>query len=240
MYGMEVYTELPRGAPCSFRDRKTIWTAYLPPFVRTGLVVLGAVIAVLGGGLIVTLGFLSVGPATTSQLTVQGLIVSSQSNQSELISPSTAVAASIGLSWTATTPANVSLTPAGPCLDSAGICPDGPPVLNWTGVSSGKGTDSNINSSAYILEVVNGGLVDLKFSAVITLSFQSKSPLPAWGWGLIAGGGLVLLAIGGIAIFLGLFLPKGVYQEGSADPPVRRTFDAPPEVPEDESAEYPP
>jgi hypothetical protein len=177
-------------------------------------VVLGSVVAILGGGLIVTLFFLSGSPALTSQVSIQNLELLPATNSSSVIYPSGTVPSSITVSWTSTAPANVTLTPAVPCLSTAGWCPSGPPILNFSLATSGKATTSHTNTSAYILEVVNGGSAVLKFSAGVSLSYQPASLVPLWGWWLIAGGGVVLLGIGGIAIFLGLFLPGGVYSQG--------------------------
>jgi len=208
--------------------------------VRPGLVVVGAVIAALGCGLIATLFLLASAPAVTNQLSVRNLVVGSQSSYSQEITPVSSSSGSIGVTWSTTAPANVTLTPEAPCATSQGMCPTGPPALEWTQVTSGKGTDPSVNSSIYLLEVVNPGVVELKFSATLTLAYHPPSPLPTWGWGVIAGGALVLIAIGGVAVFLGLFLPPGVYQDHSADVPIRRTTDAPPEPPADESDQHPP
>jgi len=202
--------------------------------VRTWLVVIGTVIALLGAGLLVTLFFLTGGPATTDQVTVQNLGINPDSNWSEVLTPSASVAGSITLSWTASSPVNVSLTPAIPCHLANGYCPSGVPVLSWAAVASGKGTDTHVNSSSYVLAVMNPSQNSITFSGYVTVVFNAASPLPAWGWGVIAGGGIVLLGIGSVATFLGLFLPGGVYSdEDAGTPPV-----LPPDyVPDDEPAD---
>lgn len=212
---VEVYTELlPSLLPNDSLPHKPMGGSLIRTTVRTGLVVVGSVIAILGGGLIVTLFFLSAGPATTSLVSVQNGGLLPGTNYSSTISPSGSVPSSITVSWSSNGPANVTLTPAEPCPGPSGWCSHGSPILAWTLVSSGKETTTATNSSAYILEVVNGGTVVLKFSAGVTVAYQPASPVPLWGWWLIAGGGIVLLGIGGIAIFLGLFLPGGVYSRG--------------------------
>ena len=90
-------------------------------------------------------------------------------------------------------------------------------MFNWTLSLSGKGTDSSATSSAYILEVTNPGNGPIKFSAVVSVSYQPGGPLPTWAWGLIGLGGVVLLAIGGISVFLGFFLPGGVYRDSDEE-----------------------
>jgi len=178
--------------------------------VRTGLVILGSVIAIIGAGLIVTLFFLSGGPTTTSHFSFDDPGLSPHTDLPEVFALSSSSHVTVGLSWSSSGPANVSLTPAAPCTGSIGACPVGPPVFNWTLNLSGKGSVT-ANATEYILLVTNPGPGPIKFSAVVTVDYQAGAPLPAWGWGLIAIGGLTLLVIGGIAVFLGLFLPGGVY-----------------------------
>jgi hypothetical protein len=200
--------------------------------VRTGLVVLGIVIAILGVGLVITLFFLSGGPSTTTQTNLGGIVLPPGANFSGPATSSSSVPESITLSWTSTTPANVALIPATACGTS--YCPSGGPELTWSNVTTGKGTLSSPDSSAYLLRIVNPGNVSLRFSAGISVSFAPPAPVPVWAWWLIAGGGVVLLGIGGIALFLGLFLPGGVYSPEGPPPEGRRPLDLPPDDLEDE------
>jgi hypothetical protein len=197
--------------------------------VRTGLVVLGTIIAVLGAGLILTLVFLSSGSVNTSQVSSQDPSLAPHSNESWMISGPTPGAGSVGLSWTTSSPANVSLWPVTSCLGPFGPCRTGPAVLSWSLAVSGQGTVSPSNASLYILLVSNPGNIALRFSAVFSISFAPTAPFPAWGWGLIATGGVALLAIGGIALFLGLFLPGGVYRDPDGEVVAVRHPSLPPE-----------
>jgi hypothetical protein len=177
------------------------------------LVVVGAAIAIIGGGLFFTLFIVSGGPTSTTRLSFDNPNIPGHSTWPEIISPSTTTAISIGLSWSTNEPANVSLTPAGPCANnSLEACPTGPPLFSWTYATSGHETSNSAKAQAYILAVTNPWTGTLQFSGVVSVSTAAGSLFPTWAWGLIALGGVVLLAIGGIAIFLGLFLPGGVYR----------------------------
>jgi len=200
--------------------------------VRTWLVVLGLVIAVLGAALILTLFALSQSSATTTQFTPQETGLGAHLNQTWVVPAPAPGAGSIGLSWTATPAANVSLWPATPCSNPLGFCPTGTAALSWSSAASGKGTVSSAVSSTYVLVLVNPGSGPLKFSGVVTVIYGSGPVLPVWSWGLIALGGLALMAIGGIALFLGLFLPGGVYRDPDAEMVVTRHPSLPPENPE--------
>lgn len=217
--------------------RKTIGRSPFALPVRSGLVLLGAIIAVLGGGLIVTLFVLSGGPTTASQLRFENPNLAPHQVWSEGISRTSSAEATIGLSWAASGPANVTLTPARECLQPVGLCPSGSPIFNWTGVLSGKATDSSSNATSFLLDVTDAGDAAVRFSAVVSVSYQPGGSTPDWAWGLIALGGVVLLAIGGIAVFLGLFLPGGVYERANDDEMLRRPPGLPPEDPD---AEEPP
>jgi hypothetical protein len=197
--------------------------------VRTGLVVIGAVIALLGAGLIVTLFFLSGGPTITNHTTFEDPGIAPYSNQSWAVPGPTPGSGSVTLSWTMSGLANISLWPATTCAKPMGSCPTGPAALSWTLADSGNGSVSPSDSSTYILQATNPANNTLRFSAVISASYSSGSPLSSWSWGLIATGGIALLAIGGIALFLGLFLPGGVYQDPDGEVVAVRHPSLPPE-----------
>ncbi|MGP8159381.1 MAG: hypothetical protein ACLPWO_07255 [Thermoplasmata archaeon] len=197
--------------------------------MRTGLVVLGTIIAVLGVGLILTLVFLSSGSANTSQVSSQDPDLAPHSNETWIVSGPTPGAGSIALSWTASSPANVSLWPVTSCVGPFGPCRTGSAVLRWSAATSGQGTVVPSNASLYILLAANPGNLSLRFSAMFSISFAPTAPFPAWGWGLIATGGVALLTIGGIALFLGLFLPAGVYPDPDVEVAAVRHPSLPPE-----------
>lgn len=197
--------------------------------MRTGLVAVGAAIAVLGAGLIVTLFFLSGGPVTSSQISFEAPSLTGHSNQTWVLSGPNPGSGSVTLSWSTSTVANVSLAPAANCAGPMGACPTGPPDLSWVLATSGKETVAPSDASVYILLVTNPGNSPLKFSAVVSVTSSSGSPLSVWSWGWIATGGVALLAIGGIALFLGLFLPGGVYRDPDGELEAVRHPSLPPE-----------
>jgi len=95
---------------------------------------------------------------------------------------------------------------------------------------SGKASGSTGNATAFILDVQNPGTSSLAFAGTVSVEYTPGAPLPTWAWGVIALGGVVLLGMGGIALFLGLFLPAGVYQdEPGATPRLRPPMEPPDE-----------
>jgi hypothetical protein len=197
--------------------------------VRPWLVVLGSIIAVIGVGLVISLFLLLGGTVTTGQFRIDNPAIGPHSNWVEVVSRPISTQSSVSISWTTTAPANVTLTPAAPCSSVLGVCPTGPPVLNWTLVQSGKGTGASGNVSQYLLEVRNPGASTIAFTGVVSVNYNPNPPLPVWSLGLILVAGIILLAIGGIAVFLGLFLPTGVYDE--PEDPSLGPFEPPPPEP---------
>lgn len=180
--------------------------------VRTGLVVIGVVIAVIGAGLIVTLFFLSGGPGTTTQIRPEDPNIAASSNQTWTFLGPAPGAGSVSVSWTSSALANVVLLPATTCAGPSGFCVSGTAALSWTMALTGAGKVSPANASVYILEVANPGSSPLRFVGVVSVAYSTGTQIPAWSWALIAAGGIALLAIGGIALFLGLYLAAGVYK----------------------------
>jgi hypothetical protein len=174
---------------------------------------IGAVVGVVGVGLIVTLFLLSSGALTTNRTSFENPTLSADSVWVEVVTRSGSSQATVTLSWSSSEPVNVTLTPAQACSSLLGYCASGAPVFNWTLQTSGKATDSSASAPAYLLRVVNPSASDCRVSAVASVSYNPGSSLPDWAWFLIVAGGVILLAMGGIAIFLGLFLPRGVYQD---------------------------
>lgn len=193
--------------------RKSIGGPPLRPPVRTGLVAIGIVLLLLGAGSILTLFFLSSGPSSTTQIRPVDPNLSPGAPESWVIPGAVGGSGSIALSWSASPAADVNLWPATTCSSPGGFCPTGAPVLNWSRGLGGSGAVSTSSGSTYILIVDNPGSVPLRFTAVVSITYTPGTPVPAWSWALIAAGGIALLTIGGIALFLGLYLPSGVYRD---------------------------
>jgi hypothetical protein len=208
--------------------------------VRTGLVVLGTLIAVIGAGLIIVLFVLSGGSTTSSRTSFADPALSGHSNQTWTIAGPPWSGGSISIVWTTSADANVTLIPATSCVGPSGFCPVGPAVLNWTMATSGKGTVASTNASLYVLRVMNSGGNPLTFSAQVSVTYSPGVPFGMWIMVTIIAGGVTLLVIGGVALFLGLFLPGGVYRDADAETEVERHPSLPPEESGPAHGEQPP
>lgn len=211
--------------------------------MRTWLVVIGVVVAGLGAGLVLTLFALSPGPATVTQFAVIAPDIQAHSNQSWFVPGPASGGGSITVSWNSSSASNVSLWLATPCVSPIGFCATGDAALEWSMVTMGKGTTSSSTAPAYILVASNPGGDPLRFSGSVSVSYGRGPLLPTWSWGVIAVGAVVLMVIGGIALFLGLFLAGGVYEDPDAEMEAVRHPSLPPEdfdtEPEDDRDEDP-
>jgi hypothetical protein len=176
-------------------------------------VAIGIVIALLGAGSVLTLFFLSSGPSTTTVYRPLDPNLRPGPPQSWVVPGATGGSGKISLTWTSSSIADVNLWPATTCSAPGGFCATGVPSLNWSKSISGSGTVSTSSGSTYILIVDDPGNTSLRFSAVVSVSYTPGTPVTPVIWALIAAGGIALLSIGGIAIFLGLYLPTGVYRD---------------------------
>jgi hypothetical protein len=180
--------------------------------VRTGLVGAGAVVAIVGAGLVFSLFFLP-GPPTNTHTTSDSIADLGSSPRSWAISEDSVDSGSLSLSWTASGAATVQLWKAGPCAVGGGVCPVGSPIVSWNATDKGQWAMNGTIGSVYLLSATNYGTAPISFTGTLTESYQVATPssvVPAWA--LIALGGLILLGIGAVAIFLGFFLAAGVYR----------------------------
>ncbi len=181
--------------------------------MRTRLIAAGVAVAVVGAGLLLALFYL---PPVPTDTRTHDLAVSSlgpNATQAWTVSNFAATTGSMTLSWSSLGRVAVSLWKTTTCPVGTGVCPQGPAIVSWSANLSGHWSYSGSVPGQYLLTVTNVGSSALSFVATLTETYQVPTPsqvVPAWA--LIAIGGLVLLGIGGVAVFLGLFLPGDVYR----------------------------
>ncbi len=180
--------------------------------MRTGLFAAGIVIAVVGAGLLVSLFYLPPVPTNVRTASVAITDLGPGTTRSWVISEAVAASGQLSLSWTASTTVAVSLWNTASCPVGGGIC-SGTAITGWAANVSGVWAYSGNIRSSYLLSVTNSASTSQSFTGVLTETYQVPTPsqaIPAWA--LISVGGLVLVGIGAIAVFLGLFLGSGVYR----------------------------
>ncbi|HEV2449708.1 MAG TPA: hypothetical protein VGU43_04770 [Thermoplasmata archaeon] len=191
--------------------------------MRTGLVLVGAALALLGAATVVAaVTFDTPSPVThesTSQstLTVPGL-------GSTTTAPIYGLNGSFSLSWTASTRLNVELTATvchpprdpGSCVNQA--------VANWTAQSQGAWQSSGAPAYPYKLMFSTPGPSPAAVAMTVRSTSTTPTPPSDLFVQLLAGiTGAVLASIGVLALFFGLFLRRNVY--GARPPPVSRHAD---------------
>ena len=128
--------------------------------------------------------------------------------------------AHVELIWASSENLQVEVFASGTCPHGGNLCPNGPPLVSWW---SNSGTWSVTGPAAFplILNLTNPNATSASFSGTFLESYS------AGGWTnltwlqlLPLTGGVVLLVIGGLAVFLGLFLRSGVYQRAPGVGPI--------------------
>jgi len=189
--------------------------AHCFPTVRLGLVVIGLVFAVVGGGLVVSFFAFSTGgpPGYLSRTITASQMAPNQSQTWSLDTVSSANGV-LSFSWTSSGRVSVSLWKGTGCSNFPGICPVGPPIASWVTDVSGQWKSTGSVTWYYIVTVTTQAVSVASLNATLSESY-SGSP---FGLGttnliLVTVGSVLLLGSGAIGVFLGLFLPGGVYQD---------------------------
>jgi len=206
--------------------------------VRGGLLVAGVAIAVIGAGLMVSLFFLPGVPTDTRTNSVSIAELPADTPRSWSVPEQVTLAGHLTLTWTASAPVTVDLSRSSTCPIGSGLCPAGPAIVAWPTNVTGSWSMAGPVGATYLLSVTNSGNATISFSGTFVETYSVPTPsqaVPAWA--LITLGGLVLLGIGGIATFLGLFLPSGVYRSPVGPRP---EFDEETDEPLDELGPDPP
>lgn len=195
--------------------------------VRPGLLALGLAFAVVGAGLVASFFVFSAG--TPSNAVTNSVSASQLAPDQTQVWTLPAVGSGAGvltLSWGASQDANVSFWKASPCSTTSGLCPTEPAIVTWNASLSGKWKGTSSVATSYLIAATNQGRADLDFNATLSESYLA----PAFGLGTPAGvllaiASVLLLGTGGIGIFLGLFLPGGIYARRGSESDLQEAFE---------------
>ena len=180
--------------------------------MRPGLVFVGGVLVLLGVATIATFTLLpSVSHNTTEFVTLPQSFAAHGSGLA-LLSGDDSDAGTLSVSWRSSAPVNVSLYPAAGCRVAALACATGPATTSWSAVSAGNWSTSGRLAFPYLLVWTGAGPSGGNLTASGTETRDVPVTPPLLTTLLIDGAGGVLAVIGGIAVFLGLFLRGGVYE----------------------------
>jgi hypothetical protein len=196
--------------------------------VRSGLVVVGVALAVVGAGLTLAAFF---EPGNPSQSQVNPLAAPNLEPglpRTMYVWLQNVSSGSLDVSWVSSADVNVTIYRATDCRFLSGFggtvsttqyCPDGPALASWPANSSGHWNTTGPITFPLILNLADVGPKTVNVNAVFDEIWASTSPrVPTWIFVSTLAGGAACITIGGISIFLGLFLRSGVYSGPAPDP----------------------
>ena len=183
--------------------------------MRPGLVTVGVAFLVLGAGTLASIYLLPMQPTTDQQATVvpTGFVAGHGGGQASL-SGTDSAGASFRVQWSSSVNLSVALYDAPGC-SSSGSCVLTNPVMNWPGNTSGDVTVTGALAFPFILVWSNPGASSGSFQAQAVETYHAHGSLPTLTLLLIDGTAGTLILVGGIGLFLGLFLRGGVYRAPS-------------------------
>ena len=186
--------------------------------VRTGLVAVGAAIAIVGAGSILAVVLPFDGPDEQQVSTKEADGLAPQAPWSTDFTTVSSSQALVTFTWYASGNAEVRWWSAAPCQNSEGYCVQGGPLQSWNGSLEGRWTTSGAPSTLYCVWVNDNDTVPLNFSGHFQESYRTSIvPLGELGMALTLTGGSMLVGIGAIAVYLGLFLPGGTFGGGEPE-----------------------
>jgi hypothetical protein len=192
--------------------------------VRKGLLLVGAAIVLLGVGVLAASFSLGSTGAVTLHNHVAVSQIAANSTYTLLLSGANESSATVNLLWSSPQYLHVAVYAPGSCPHGPGICPSGPPLVTWTS-DSGLWTYTGRASFPLILNLTNSGTGNAAYNVTLLESYSHGTwSDPTLVQLLPLAGAIVLVGIGGIAVFLGLFLRSGVYT-GPAPVKVPADFD---------------
>lgn len=183
--------------------------------VRPGLVAIGLAIAFVGAGLGGSLVLLPSGTNETVSSTITlGVLPGAPSNWTINLTQNSG--SSLVVSWTTTAAANVTLWGLGACPSGTGLCPVSPAIESWTTAATGRWSTSGPLGPGLLVSVTDAAGRSISFSGTATEGYPTKGTTSLPVETLEIAAAAVLLLIGGVAVFLGLFLRSGVYGRNPA------------------------
>jgi hypothetical protein len=181
--------------------------------VRSGLAFTGVAVALIGVGVLLVAVSLSSGTSGSIVEGVSAPLILPNTNYTHVIPSSPQKSANVVFDWSATHPVQVALYVAGACANNTPnyVCPSGPALYMKSGTSGGWPYTGSV-SEPYLLVVQNPNGVPAALNGTLVESYPASSTFGS-GVNLIVlvAGSVVLIGIGSLALFLGLFLRGGVY-----------------------------
>jgi hypothetical protein len=208
--------------------------------VRTGLFVAGAAVTIIGAGVLIASLTLATGPSVTHFDPVSAASIPGHGFYSPQLEGSNQSSASTHLVWASSASLLVAVYPSVECPNGHAVCQSGHAVASWW-ANSGSWSDVGSLSFPLFLNITNPNGTPVTFSGSLVETYTTSALTnPTWALFLPLIGGVVLVAIGGVGIFLGLFLPRGTFSQLRRSGPYDEVDPDDPEDPEDEGDDLEP
>lgn len=182
--------------------------------MRTGLVLIGVVILLVGGAVFLFVLF----PPTHGVPFIQTtpFLASAGPHGSGVTHPwevTSEPPGSVALFWVANASIGLNFYDAAGCPLFVQDSCSGHPLVSWPQNASGLYTNaSGVICPCFVIPV-NGHNFPVGVNGYLVVTYQNSVPsLSPWAYGAIFFGSVILLVIGGLALFLGVFLRGGVFR----------------------------
>ena len=189
--------------------------------MRARLIAVGAAIAIIGAGVIIAVTL----PNGSPQDTHDGLVSLPQihpglSSWVQLnVTPTDR--GSVSFRWTSTQTAAVEwyATTSYYANSTWNWKIVGGPLKSWANNTSGQWTITGVVDAVYTISIRDTSNHTLNFTTEFEEDISNSGALlPTLPMAVSVAGGALLVGMGGIAIYLGLFLPSGVYDPDDGEP----------------------
>jgi len=192
-------------------------SAPLYTHVRTGLVIVGVALAVVGAGLTLSAFFQPGAPSLTQINPLAAPNLQPGLPRTMVVWLENTTSGTLELNWVSSSTVNVSVYQATSCgfvnaNAHVEYCPQGAALVSWPSNSSGHWNTTGAISFPLLLNLQNLGAKPVTVNAVFDEVWSSTNPgVPTWIFVSTLAGGVVCITLGAVAIFLGLFLRSGLY-----------------------------
>jgi hypothetical protein len=175
--------------------------------------------AIVGAGVVIAVTMPFTAPATSQTAHSWDSTVGAGRITPYYVPAAPSTSAAIRFNWSSSNSTEVNWYAAGPCSPAPSWCIEGGPIASWPGNTSGSWSGTGPAGSGYCILVNDHGSVSVNFSGEFIESVRSSThPLPMVPFAIVLSGGSILIGIGGLSIYLGLFLPAGTYRPRGSTP----------------------
>ncbi|MCI4369064.1 MAG: hypothetical protein L3K09_05840 [Thermoplasmata archaeon] len=186
--------------------------------MRPGLVGVGVVLAVLGGGALSTV-YLAPAPRPVNGegTTIPSTIVRPGSTGSAPVDGPNGSGGDLRVHWSSSVGMEVYLYPSAGCIATAYTCGSETAMVHWSNSTHGDWAASGTYTYPILLVWVDLGPAAGTFGANAYATGSSGGSSLTVSELLADAAALTLMVIGGLAVFLGIFLRGGVFR-GNREP----------------------